>query len=362
MFGDTRKELLEKGKITDKAAKGKVGTDIAGKYVRKEVFEAKNIDFYDATSSVTAHIGAMTGDRKSLEMSKLLPTSGKPPHHDLAMSLGVKPDATAKPYFSVLYGSKGSLTSKDFQGMEKGKIKEIVKDIWTPGSYGSKPSFGGYNSMGVKTAKALEKAGLSPELAKATSQKMLNNFKETTLAQFSPGFVKIVREAPENFVYENPLSGSRLSFNKHNQEQVRIRLTGSDGKPVQVRALVPTSVNSRKTRSGAAALFVQNWDSAVMSDLMLKQRSPHTVHDAIGVKKSMVGRLNVNVAKSMSTVQKMKPLEDLSKQIMAQHKKNGANAAFLAKTQKDLDLALKEIRKSNEQFTFKPETGHFVLE
>jgi hypothetical protein len=99
-----------------------------------------------------------------------------------------------------------------------------------------------------------------------------------------------------------------------------------------------------------------------MSDLMLKQRSPYTVHDAIGVKKSMVGRLNANVAKSMMTAQKYKPLEDLSNQIMKQHEKNGASPTFLAKTRKDLDLAIQQIRKSDEQFTFSAQNNHFALE
>jgi hypothetical protein len=381
MYGDTRAELLEKGKITPKEAAGKVGepvggdkNGVGGKYIRKEAFTDRKIDFYDATSSVTAHIGVMTGDRKSLEMSKLLPSKGLPAHHTLATKrLGVSESKSGSPYFSVLSGSKGSLTDADFKGFDekKASIKEIAKSIWTPGSYGSAPNMAGYSSMGVKVTEGLVKGGMKPELAKQTAQKMLNNFKETSLAKFSKGFTKIIGEAPENFVYENPMSGYRMSFNKHNTEKVYLTLgtnrrssgsSSSQNEAVKLRADVPTTTNSRKTRSGAAALFVQNWDSAVMSDLMLKQRSPYTVHDAIGVKKSMVGRLNANVAKSMMTAQKYKPLEDLSNQIMKQHEKNGASPTFLAKTRKDLDLAIQQIRKSDEQFTFSAQNNHFALE
>jgi hypothetical protein len=200
---------------------------------------------------------------------------------------------------------------------------------------------------------------------------MLDNFKETSLASFSGGFKKIIAEAPENFVYENPMSGYRMSFNKHNTEKVYLTLgtaragSGSSSlneKPIKLRADVPTTVNSRKTRSGAAALFVQNWDSAVMSDLMIANKSPYTVHDAIGVKSSMLGRLNANVAKSMSKAQKHDPLKELADQIMKQHKKNGTPQDKLNKHQKDLEKALKALRKSQEKFQFSPYNNHFQKE
>lgn len=364
MFGDTRKELHEKNKISTKESQGKPGTDIAGKYIRKEVFEPKSIDFYDATSSVTAHIGVMTGDEKSLQMSKLVPSKGQAAHHDVAMKLGVSKDKTSSPYYSVLSGSKGSLTPADFQGLKEGHIKDVSKSIWTPGSYGSKAVMGGYDSMGVKVMKGLVDGGMKPALAKQTAQKMLDNFKETSLAQFAGGFKKLVNEAPENFVYENPMSGYRMSFNKHDTEKVRIRLTGPDGKPVQLRADVPTTFNKRKTGSGAAALFVQNWDSAVMSDLMLANKSPYTVHDAIGVSrnKKKLEDLQASVAMSMTKAQKAKPLEDLAKQILAQHKKNGTPQSRLDKHQKELEKALKALRKSNKSYSFSLKNDHFAKE
>jgi hypothetical protein len=353
MFGDTRKELHEKGKISDKEAKGKSGTDIGGKYIRKEMFEPKGIDFYDATSSVTAHIGVMTGDENSLRMSKLVKTSGNPPaHHKVAQSLGVKESATSKPYFTVLSGSKGSLTESDFEGFSKnGKIKEVVKSIWTPGSYGSRPSMGSFNSMGAKVTSELVKGGMKPEKAKQTAQKMLDNFKETSLAQFSPGFRNIIKEAPENFVYENPMSGYRLSFNKHNTERMRLTLNGGNPKSVQLETKIPTTVNKIKTGNGASALFVQNWDSAVMSDLMLTNKSRHTVHDAIGVKKRDVPALNKSVVSAMSRAQKIKPLENLADQIYKQHERNGTTPKELKKIKASLAKTIKSMRKSNKPFT-----------
>lgn len=366
MFGDTRKELAEKGKISAKDAEGKVGTDIKGKYIRKEVFEAKQIDFYDATSSVTAHIGVMTGDKKSLQMSKLVDSTEKPAHHSLAQKLGVSKDKTASPYYSVLSGSKGSLNEKDFDGLKPGHIKEVSKSIWTPGSYGSKPVMGGYDSMGVKVTEKLVAGGMKPVLAKQTAQKMLDNFKESSLATFSPGFRSLMNEAPANFVYENPMSGYRLSFNKYDTATSRIRLTGADGKPVQLRAEIPTAYNKRKTASGASALFIQNWDSAVMSDLMLRNKSQHTVHDAIGIKRSRgdvkLKELQASVAQTMAKQQRMDPLKDLTKQIMAQRKKNGDPQSKLDKHQKEMDAALARLRKSNSQYKFSSNNNHFAKE
>jgi hypothetical protein len=368
MFGDSREKLASKNKITPKEAAAKHGTDIGGKYVRHEVFGAKQVDFYDATSSVTAHIGVMTGDENSLKMSALIerPKGWTPTHHDLAVrKLGIDKGDTAKPYYTVLSGSKGSLKESDFTGFDpsKGSIKDVAKSIWTPGSYGSKAVMGGYDSMGVKVMKGLVDGGMKPELAKQTAQKMLDNFKETSLAQFAGGFKKIVKEAPENFVYQNPMSGYRMSLNKHDTVRSRIRLTGPDGKSVQLEAKIPTNVNKIKTGSGSAALFVQNWDSAVMSDLMLKNKSPHTIHDAIGIKgKKKLDDLKASVAISMTKAQDHKPLEDLAKQIIAQHKKNGTPQDKLDKHQKALDAALKTLRKSNKKYSFKLDNNHFVKE
>jgi hypothetical protein len=387
MYGDSRQKLLKAGKISAKEAQDKEGSPIGadkdgkgGKFVRTEVFEGKkNISFYDATSSVTAHIGVMTGDKNSLEMSALLerPAGWKPKHHEVAKAIGIDSKDTGKPYYTVLSGSKGSLTKSDFEGFDssKGSIKVASKAIWTAGSYGSKPQFGipkgKDQAMGNKVMDELVKGGMKPELAKQTAQKMLNNFKETSLANFTPGFKKIIAEAPENFVYENPMSGYRMSFNNYDTKRMTLVLgQGAGGKgsssliagKVRVQTDVPTTVNSNKTRSGSAALFVQNWDSAVMSDLMLKNRSPHTVHDAIGINKSRLKSLQESVANSMAAAQKYEPLEDLAKQIMKQHKKNKTPQQTLDKHQKDLEKALKQLRKSQEKFKFQKNNNHFVYE
>jgi hypothetical protein len=387
MYGDERKDLAAKGKISPKDAKGLDGTPINGKYVRNEVFHAKQIHFFDATSSVTAHIGVMTDDENSLRMSKLVKGKGKPAHHDLAVNvLGVDKSASAKPYFTVLSGSKGSMTASDFEGLRKGEIKDIVKSIWTPGSYGSKAIMGGYDSMGVKVAKKLEAGGMKPELAKSTAKKMLDNFNETSLAQFSPGFRGLIKEAPSNFVYENPMSGYRMSFNKHDTESITLRLGGGKqqgslstiDKPVQIKATITGKVNKTKTGNGASALFVQNWDSAVMSDLMLENKSPHTVHDAIGIKftKAEIAArkknplnptsLHSSVVKSMQKAQKIRPLEDLASQILRQHERNGTTPAELKLVKKRLEANLKKMRKSNTPIKLYTPTDyrdqHFVEE
>jgi hypothetical protein len=114
-----------------------------------------------------------------------------------------------------------------------------------------------------------------------------------------------------------------------------------------------------------AALFVQNWDSAVMSDLMISNNSKLTVHDAIGVSKgdkSKLKALQSSVAKAMTKAQNHNPLEDLAAQIIKQHKKNKTPQQKLNDHQKALEKALKALRKSNMKHQFNEVNDHFAPE
>ena len=356
MFGDSRADLFKAGKISEADSKKPAGTPINGKYVRSEYYHPKDVHFYDATSSVTAHIGAMTGDETSLKMSKLLPGDGKPPaHHSLAQKLGVSEDSTAKPYFTVLSSpiSGKSLDETDFEGFN-GSLKKVAKAIWTPGSYGSKP-----HQMAKNVQSLLEKGGMKPDLAKATTEKMLSNFKETALYEFTPKFKDIMREAPMNFVYENPMSGFRMSFNKYKDETHRITLAGK-----QIKARIPGEYSKIRSLNGSAALFIQNWDSAAIAELSLGVKSPYTVHDAIGISKSKgaLQKLNAQVARTMQKVQDIDPLKNLAQQIIKQHKANKTNEKDMKRIERNLEAALKAIRRSQNRFQFSPNNSHFAYE
>jgi hypothetical protein len=361
------------------------------------------MDFYDGTSSVNGIIGAMTGNQSMLQNSRLhegyknadkSAQLQKYPHTETLNkigAIGLKGEALAKynkeplgdsgafkPYFAnTLSGARGTLTADDFKGIgSKGSlspkevIKEAAKKLFTPGTYGSNvhgstyevrsgPNQGqqGVASGGAKNAvKILVESGMSHKLATETVSKMADNFKSSPLVNFNKGFRDLISHAPEGFVYENPMSGFQMSFDKYSRNKYKTEEVVRNGKLSTRQVLDKTSsgtakslsksaevTNSetgeklrltipyvsaersgRQTNSGAAALFVQNWDSAIISHLGTELKTPHTLHDAIAIKPKQEKDLHREVAKAYNTVAKLDPLGNLAKQMIAQIKHNYA--------------------------------------
>lgn len=339
------------------------------KFNRNEYFGKKGIGFFDATSSVTAHVGAMTGDMRSLQDAKLI-ARGKgdtPPHHELGKSLGLKESATTKPYFASLSNPRTgevNLTADDFKGLKTdgNAIKEVAKAIWTPSSYGS--------PLGKATQRAmeeLEKHGMTDKaLIKSTAQKMTQNFKESAMYQFTPNFKSVVSEAPANFVYTNPMSGFKMSFNEYAERTHTVTL-GDKRVSVKLPEKISEDANGKQKFGSAAPLFIQNWDAAVIGQLMRDMKSPHTAHDAIGIKKAYQKDLNKSVVKAMNMVKNFNPIKDLANQIMRQHLKNGMSRSEYRKMRARLNAKVAVMTQNTNKipdFVVNPDTGnnHFQPE
>lgn len=322
----------------------------------------KDKEFYDATSSVNGIIGTMTGNQSMLMNSRLAPGYDKEYPHSatLAKVAGIK-DGAFKPYFAnTLTGAAGTLQPDDFKGLgtkgaasAKDVLKDASKALFTPGTYGSNVHGATYESKisgltqlasgGAKNAaKLLEESGMKHDLAVKTASKMAENFKSSPLVQFNQSFRELVSEAPEGFVYKNPMSGFDMTFDKYSRNKLEevvtdrgprtriakdkdgnpiqlsksIRLTTTEGKTVDARVpYVQQLRDSGKTGSGAAALFIQNWDAAIITELGREMKSAHTLHDAIGIKKGQATKLHEQVAKAYNKVAKADPIGDLGRQI-----------------------------------------------
>jgi hypothetical protein len=369
MWGEDRAHAVQKGRITEAEARtvpkgGQFGGE-KGKYIRNEYFEKKGYFFFDATSSVTAHVGAMTGDKISLQNAKLLPKDSAPKHHDLAKSLGVSESGTSKPYFASLSGNNpaNALKESDFEGLNRkdgDALKHVAKEIWTPSSYGSP-----LGRATVRAMDALREGGMKNEtLIKSTAQKMVQNFKETAMYSFTKDFKNIIKEAPANFVYTNPMSGFKMSFNEYKGRTHTLTL---DGKEVSVK--LPTEIakdkNGNQKFGSASPLFIQNWDAAVIGQLMKDMKSPYTAHDAIGIRKAQQQDLNKAVVKAMNMVKNFNPLKDLTNQIMRQHSANGMPKKQAAEIRKRLNKTLNALTKNRPyipNFTVDNKDPHFQPE
>lgn len=336
-----------------------------GKFNRNEYFAKKGYYFFDATSSVTAHVGAMTGDIRSLTDSKLLPRTSLPAHHELAKELGVSEKGTSKPYFASLSGSNpaNTLKASDFEGLDLSHgeaIKTVAKAIWTPSSYGS--------PLGKATTRAMDELrahGMKDDkLIKSTASKMVQNFKETAMYSFTNDFKSIIKEAPANFVYTNPMSGFKMSFNEY---KGRTHTLSLGGKEVSVK--LPTEISKDKNGNqkfgSASPLFIQNWDAAVIGQLMKDMKSPHTAHDAIGIRKAQQRDLNKSVVKAMNKVKDLNPLKDLTNQIMRQHSANGMSKKQALAVRKKLNATLNKLTANRQyipQFEVNHDDPHFQPE
>jgi len=339
--------------------------------VKKGIYESKQISretqyrhsqFYDATSSVNGIIGTMTGNKQMLQNSRLQSFGPENhPHAKALVALGVNADNAHKPYFAnTMTNAKTGkgLSPSDFKGFgsayghDKAKmaadIKAASKAMFTPGTYGSNINPGEYivktgpnagkkmlsSGGAAKAAAVLRNAGMSHEDAHATAQKMAANFQSSPLHSFNGAFRGLISTAPEGFVYTNPMSGYRMTFDKHKatesakskegksyQKPLRVitNLKDTTGKTVDVSIpYIQPSRNSGKTGSGAAALFVQNWDSAVISHIATKTKNPNTLHDAIAIPKNnarATKALHEAVAEAYNKVAGHRPVDDLARQM-----------------------------------------------
>ncbi len=318
----------------------------------------RNSQFYDATSSVNGIIGTMVGNKQMLQNSRLQSFGPeKHPHADTLSKLGVKPENAHKPYFAntMMNAKTGkAMTADDFKGFgsaygnDKGKMadamKEISKKIFTPGTYGSNIHGGEFTakdgkrylvSGGAKeAAKLLRASGMSHDDAHKAAQKMAENFQASPMHAFNGAFRGIIKQAPEGFVYKNPMSGFNMTFDKYKattgittaqgtRSQIPLRVSPRleiDGKQTQIS--IPYVKNERdtgKTNSGAAALFIQNWDAAVIANIGNQVKSAKTLHDAIAVQKGARAKKDLMkaVSDSYNKIARIKPIDNLVKQMKA---------------------------------------------
>jgi hypothetical protein len=199
--------------------------------------------------------------------------------------------------------------------------------------------------------------------AHATAQKMAANFQASPIQAFNGSFRKLISTAPEGFVYTNPMSGYRMTFDKSKATETKV---GADGKKYQAPLRVVTNLkvdgvtkdvsipyalpyrNTAKTGSGAAALFIQNWDAAVISSVGIQMKTAKTLHDAIAISKDprAATRLHASVASAYNKVAQLRPVDDLARQIkvftLQQYKANHPKMS-----QKERKNLLKKIRAIN---------------
>ena len=367
----------------------------SGKISREDQY--KNKQFYDATSSVNGIIGTMVGNKSMLQNSRLQ-AFGKEsfPYTKALEKVGVKAEDAHKPYYANTFMNaktgKG-LTEADFKGFGsalgnnkeamKSSIKDAAKSLFTPGTYGSKindaefiiktgPNAGKpmLVSGGAKNAaKILRDAGMSHNDAHATAKKMAQNFQSSPIQAFNGSFRKLISTAPQGFIYTNPMSGYRMTFDKHKATETKV---GPDGKKYQAPLRVITNLkvdgvtkdvsipyalpfrNTSKTGSGAAALFIQNWDSAVISHIGIKMNTANTLHDAIALPKgaSAKTKLQSSVASAYNTVASLRPVDDLARQIKVFTIKQtkAANPKMSPKQRKALVKKISQITTAHKEF------------
>jgi hypothetical protein len=359
------------------------------KLSRSEAY--KNSQFYDATSSVNGIIGTMVGNKSMLQNSRLQEFSKDSfPYTKALAKVGVKADDAHKPYYANTFMNaqtgKG-LTEADFKGFGsklgndpkamQAAIKDASKKLFTPGTYGSKINTAEYtiktgDNAGKKmlvsggaanAAKILREAGMSWDDAHNTAKKMAANFQSSPIQAFNGSFRKLISTAPEGFVYTNPMSGYRMTFDKAKATETKIRPNGKkyqaalhvsaslkvDGKTRDVS--IPYALpyrNTAKTGSGAAALFIQNWDAAVISSIGINMKTAKTLHDAIAIEKGPNAKSDLQraVAGAYNKVAQLRPVDDLARQIkvftLQQYKANHPNMS-----QKERKNLLKKIRAIN---------------
>lgn len=292
-----------------------------------------NLDWYDATSSARANVGAMTGDTALLATVRLTKTNPKTPAMKTAEKLGIPhPD---KPYYAILNpGGNGREVTRDMLNIgtladNPSEIKKIVKLVDTPRLYGARASG---TARGV-AIEVIKRAGFgkdnpaTPEIkAKATllANTLVNNFGETPMAKFEAKFKGLAKEVPDNFVYTNPVNGFRMSFQKHDMAIQRYQLVDEKGKKFTASARVPEEPNKNKSANSAMPLFVQSMDAAVKDEIMVRLKNPFSKHDAFAVDRrkgeAAVKELRQVAADAYTKINRANPIGDLGEQMKKQWK------------------------------------------
>jgi len=365
------------------------------------------LSWYDATSSARANVGAMTGNQELLNAVKLSKTNPKTPAMATAEKLGLKePD---KPYYALLNPSNGKGKEITRDMMDIGNLlsnpsgmKDVVKKVDTPRLYGARAS----GTVNGATKEILKQAGFgtptkeNPKLkpattadkakAKALATTLVNNFKETPIAQFEEKFKGMAKEMPNNFVYTNPVSGFRMSFQKHAIEPYRPMMKDDNGKEFKMSIRTPGEPSPLKSRNSTMPLFVQSFDAAVKDIVTVNLNNPYTKHDAFAVTRKAgsregtdvkVEKLKATVAGAYMKIHKANPIKDLGEQMKKQWKsqigktvviggtaKNPKRKLYTAddyvKTVKKIDNAVNNFFPSGKppSISIPPDTGHLELE
>jgi hypothetical protein len=357
----------------------------------------KNLSWYDATSSARANVGAMTGNQELLDAVKLSKNNPQTPAMATAAKLGLKePD---KPYYALLNPSngKGVEITKDMINIgnlanNPSGIKDVVKSVDTPRLYGARST----GTVKGATKEILKQAGLTKptpeERAKATTlaKNLVNNFKETPIAQFEEKFKLMAKEMPNNFVYTNPVSGFRMAFQKHAVETYRPEMTDSAGKKFRMTVQTPGNPSLAQSRNSTMPLFVQSFDAAVKDYVTVSLNNPYTKHDAFAVPRSVgsrnglpksVDKLKATVADAYTKINRANPIGDLAKQMKAQWEKQigknvrvggtTKNPTYKLYTRSDYEKTVKKINNALNNFfpgnrppsiSIPPDTDHLELE
>ena len=293
----------------------------------------KNLDWYDATSSARANVGAMTGDKALLKSVRLQPGAIDSPAVQTAKKLNIPhPD---KPYYAILNpGGNGREITRDMLDIggladNPSEIKKIVKLVDTPRLYGARAAgtARGVESEIIKRAGFGKDNPASAEVkskAKLLATTLVNNFGETPMAQFEAKFKGLAKEVPDNFVYTNPVNGFRMSFQKHDVSVYRGFLKTDDGKEVRATARYPDEPNKNKSTNSAMPLFVQSMDAAVKDEIMVRLKNPFSKHDAFAVDRrkgeAAVKELRQVAADAYTKINRANPIGDLGEQMKKQWK------------------------------------------
>ena len=358
------------------------------------------IDFYDAVSSQNALIGVLTNNHDLMRETKLIEGDAKKAYYNAF-------NKSPKGAKEIPYQAKDAAKIVEELPFLKGKdpeqiadaMKTFAKATFTAGGYGS--GRGSAAAMGAggtvpATLMAMQKMGLqtkgewdpnavNPRTGKVgmykpmpkdkqeiydRAVKIANQMRDNLDAHPSTKFTQGIRDAISTvagtgFVFDNPVDGFKLPFDKHNVGNLRRTVGG-----IEVKVQVPMgkkqadgtrkdSVSPIKTRSGSSAILVQSLDKTVLGMMMLELKSPHTIHDSIGVARQKnwdhtktPETVKAAVDRAMTKIQKADILGSLEKQITTHIK-------TLEKSQKmDKAKAAKAIAKAKLAFaTMKDQLG-----
>ena len=351
----------------------------------------------------------MLGNKDLLDVTHLSKTNPHTPAMDTAKKLGLEnPD---KPYYAILNPSNGKGVEITPDMVNIGQLsknpealKKAIKSVDTPRLYGAKKGQAVINTTdAILTHAGFGKATKeSPNLvpasasdkakAKILASHLVNNFDKTPIAEFESKFKALAEQAPDNFVFTNPVSGFKMSFQKHNLENYQVAVKDSKGEPFRISIRSPGSANLSQSTNSMMPLFVQSMDAAVKDYVTVKLKNPYTKHDAFAVpkikgkkegQKTAVETLKKTVAEAYTAINKANPIGSLAKQMMQQHRalvgkqvrdrsiKSNKRPKYKMYTMDDYNKSVKAINNALNNFfpsgkppaiNIPPDSGHLELE